>query len=130
MKYRLWDTDINRLFGTFDNEDEALALVRTMITSYGPTYADDLALGCERADGSFTLPLTGAELVARTQRVAGKRETVTSRPGQPIKSHFKATSQFALTFTHSAAAGHPPVKAKKDGEQERKTDGHGNEKER
>jgi hypothetical protein len=65
MKYRLWDTDINRLFGTFETEGEALAFVRILIHDYGKAYADDLALGCERGDGSFTEPLVGAALLAR-----------------------------------------------------------------
>lgn len=70
MKHRLWDTDINRLFGTFDTEDDALALVRTLVERYGDAYANDLALGCERLDGSFTAPLTGAALVERAWHVA------------------------------------------------------------
>ena len=70
MKYRLWDTDINRLFGTFDTEAEALAYVRAVLESYGAAYADDLAMGCERPDGSFTAPLTGEELVERAWPVA------------------------------------------------------------
>lgn len=83
MKYRLWDTDINRLFGAFDNEAEALAMVRTLIESYGDAYADDLALGCERLDGSFTPPLIGTALIARTRRVAPERETVARRSATP-----------------------------------------------
>ncbi len=78
MKYRLWDTDINRLFGTFDNEDEALVLVRTLIGNYGESYAKDLALGWERQDGSFTAPLTGAALVERALRTPQENE---SEPG-------------------------------------------------
>jgi hypothetical protein len=74
MTYRLWDVDINRLFGAFDTEDEALALVRELLTSYGDMYADDLAMGYEQTDGSPTAPLTGAALVERTWRVTGKHE--------------------------------------------------------
>lgn len=73
MKYRLWDTDINRLFGTFDNEDEALILVTSLLDSYGDAYAEDLALGCERSDGSFTEPLKGAVLIARAAEAAARR---------------------------------------------------------
>lgn len=65
--YRLWDIDINRLFGTFDDEAEALDLVRTLLSTYGEAYAEVLVLGCERGDGSFTQPLTGAALVERAQ---------------------------------------------------------------
>jgi hypothetical protein len=78
MKYRLWDTDINRLFGTFDTEDESLALVRALLESYGNAYANDLALGCEHQDGSFTAPLTGAALVERALRTPQENE---SEPG-------------------------------------------------
>lgn len=75
MKYRLWDTDINRLFGTFDTEDEALAFVRALLESYGNAYANDLALGCERQDGSFTPPLTGAALVEHARRTPQEHES-------------------------------------------------------
>lgn len=89
MKYRLWDIDINRLFGTFDNEAEALGLVRTLVKSYGAAYADDLALGCEREDGTFAEPLTGAALVARAERVAATTEAVSSRSGRGVGSQVK-----------------------------------------
>ena len=65
MRTHLWDTDINRLFGTSDTEAEALACVRALLESYGAAYADDLAMGGERSDGTFAVPLTGAALIER-----------------------------------------------------------------
>jgi hypothetical protein len=95
MKYRLWDIDINRLFGTFDNEDEALALAGTLISSYGDAYAADLALGCERSDGSFTSPLTGHELIARVQQVAQGRQLPSPRAGHSTATRGGATNDLA-----------------------------------
>ena len=67
MIYRVFDTSINRLFGAYSTEEEALTLARTLIDDNGDDYADDLAVGCERDDGSFAVPLSGAALIARTQ---------------------------------------------------------------
>ena len=74
MIYRVFDTSINRLFAVYDTEEKALALVRTLIGANGADYADDLAVGCEQADGSFAEPLTGAALLARVEEVATQRK--------------------------------------------------------
>jgi len=84
MIYRVWDTDINRLHGTYDTEEEALALVRTLVSTYGDAYAEDLAVGCERPDGSFTEPLSGRELLARAEQVMAERERAEARPGEVV----------------------------------------------
>ena len=76
MKYRLWDTDINRLHGTFDREAEALSLVSTLLRAYGEAYADDLMLGCEHDDCTFSEPITGAALVVRAGQFADERVAV------------------------------------------------------
>jgi len=76
MKYRVFDTSVNRLFGTFDTEAEAMTLVRTLVGSNEDDWADDLAVSCERPDGSFDEPLSGAALLARAEDVVAKRETV------------------------------------------------------
>ena len=83
MVYRLFDTSINRLFGSFDTEEDALALVWTVVGANRDD-ADDLALGCERADGSFAAPLSGATLLARADEVAPEhnRPPASSRPGR------------------------------------------------
>ncbi len=70
MKYRLWDVDINRLHGTFDNEADALAFVRTLIDAYGEGYADDLELGVDGDDDRDREPLSGRRLVVRVREAA------------------------------------------------------------
>lgn len=52
MRYRVWDTDINRLFGTYETDAEALALVRVLAPVYGEDIGD-LAMTTERDDGTF-----------------------------------------------------------------------------
>lgn len=84
MTYKLWDTDIGRLFGAYDTEDEALALVRTLVATYGADYAGDLTLGHRRADGSIGEPLSGAALVARAEEVAARHEGVAGGSGELI----------------------------------------------
>lgn len=86
MRYRVWDTDINRLFGTYDNEAEALSWVRTLVGRYGEGYADDLAVGCEREDGWFTEPLSGAALLKRVDVVAAERGRAETERGDIVAS--------------------------------------------
>lgn len=86
MRWRVVDTDIGRLFGTYDNEEEALALVRTLVSSYGENCAEDLAMGGERDDGSFTEPLLGKDLLRRAEEVAAEREHAIARRGEVITS--------------------------------------------
>jgi hypothetical protein len=105
MKYRLWDTDINRLFGTFESEGEALALVRTLVGRYGDAYADDLAMGCERSDGSFIPPLTGAALIARAGQIVAKPKTAVQRSGPVVDSEAKKTNAEASANNPRAGAG-------------------------
>jgi hypothetical protein len=94
--YRLWDTDVNRLFGTFDDEAAALELVRTLLNRYGEAYAEDLALGGEQRDGSFGPPLTGAALVARTKQLPiglGKPDLQSLRAGTSPDDEMLRTEQ-------------------------------------
>lgn len=86
MRYRVWDTDINRLFGTYDNEGEALSLVSTLVSRYGEGYAEDLAVGCEREDGSFTAPLSGAALLKRADDMAAGRTRAEAERGDVVAS--------------------------------------------
>jgi hypothetical protein len=74
MRYRIWDTEINRLFGAFVNEADALALVRTLINASGEAYANDLAVGCGRPDGTFTGPRSDAALVSDANQRAVERK--------------------------------------------------------
>lgn len=62
--YRVWDTDIGKLFGTYDNENAALDFIRILINTYGEGSANDLTLSREYPDGSFAEPLSGPALLA------------------------------------------------------------------
>ena len=73
MLYRLWDTDNGHMYGAFNNEDEALALVRTLASSYGETIATDLTLTYERPDGTNEPARSGAELIRHAREVAAAR---------------------------------------------------------
>ena len=69
MIYRVFDTSINRLFGAFATEEEAMALVQTLVGDNSDNVAEDLAVGCEPDDGTFVEPLSGQALLARADEV-------------------------------------------------------------
>ncbi len=85
MRYRVWDTDLGKLFGVYDTEEEALGLVRLLAESYGKDVGD-IAMTCERDDGSFGEAKSGATLVARAEEVAAERERAEVRRGEVIAS--------------------------------------------
>lgn len=70
MRYRLWDTDAGQLFGAFETEEEALSVVRILVSKYGDEIIDDLGLARELPDGSPGTPLNGRALVNRANEVA------------------------------------------------------------
>ncbi len=92
MKYRVFDTSINKLFGVYQTEEEAMTLVRTLIGANEDDYADDLAVACEREDGSFSEPLSGVALVARAEQVAKEREQAQSRRDDDRPRFFRSRS--------------------------------------
>ena len=51
-----------------------MALAWTLVAAYGEAYAEDLALGCERPDGSFTEPLSGVALIRRANEMTTQGE--------------------------------------------------------
>ena len=67
MHYELWDVAAGRGIARYRSEDEALALVRTLLKRYGVTYANDLDLGVEDEEGNLVETITGAALVARAE---------------------------------------------------------------
>jgi hypothetical protein len=79
MTYRVVDTRINKLFGAYETEEEALTFVRALVGANGDDYAGDLAVSHERMDGSFGESLSGAALVARAEAIAAER---TAAPGR------------------------------------------------
>jgi hypothetical protein len=86
LKYNLWDTEVGRYLGQFNDEKEALHLVRILVSHYGNEYADDLSLGCEAADGTFSEPLSGTDLLARAEAVLGDWAPESERRGEVIAS--------------------------------------------
>lgn len=72
MRYRVWDTDINRLFGTYETEEEALALVRVLAPSYGEDI-EDLAMTFEHDDGTFFPALWGFALLGYVEWLDAER---------------------------------------------------------
>ncbi len=61
--YDLWDVESGNCIGTFDTQDEALAIVAVLLDANGNDYADDLDLGYTHGD-QFQPIATGAPLVA------------------------------------------------------------------
>lgn len=86
MHYEVWDVDINRLFGTFKTEDDAMAFVRTLVRRYGRDYVKDLAMGCERNDGSLADPLYGEDLLRRVDEITADNGRAEARPAASIAS--------------------------------------------
>ena len=86
LKYNLWDTEVGRYLGQFNDEKEALHLVRILVSHYGNEYADDLSLGCEAADGTFGEPLSGTDLLARAEAVLGDGTPESEPRGEVISS--------------------------------------------
>lgn len=66
-RYELMDMPSASLLGVYETEGEALAVVRELLEVNDPSLANDLAIGCERADGSSGVPLYGAALLARLE---------------------------------------------------------------
>lgn len=86
MTYTLWDTETSNQFGEFEDEREALALVRTLVNHYGARYADDLGLGHVTADGTILEPLSGADLIARVDEVLPDRGSAGASSGALLGS--------------------------------------------
>lgn len=86
MSYEVFDTGINRLIGVYNTEEEAMMLARALISSNGKEYAEDLAVGWERPDGSFAGSWTGDALIARADEVLGQQEHASARPAEFIPS--------------------------------------------
>lgn len=112
MSYEVFDTGINRLFGAYDTEKEAMTLARALITANGDEYAEDLAVGHNRADGSFEGPWTGAELIARADEVLADHEPVAARPVEFIPS--QGNTGHSGTGMPMAAGGRARLSRKAD----------------
>jgi hypothetical protein len=76
MHYDLWDVETGNYYGRFEREDEALAVVQTLVSHYGDQYVDRLSLGAEGDDGSWTEPIEGSELLARMEQRSPARSVL------------------------------------------------------
>lgn len=101
MKYRVWDMDLGKLFGTYETEADALALVRVLAESYGAD-AEDLTLTCERPDGSFGDPRSGGALVAYAEGFAAKNEQIETRQDEVAASNRSAPSGYSAPLPIAA----------------------------
>lgn len=63
MRYDLLDIDSGNLFGRFQTEEEALALVLALVDANGPTIIDRLVLGGRDGVGRVLPSRSGADLV-------------------------------------------------------------------
>ncbi len=64
MRYKLWDTDTDTLFGVSDSRAEIASLARRLLAQYDAEHADDLELIVETDDGESCGNTFGAGLVA------------------------------------------------------------------
>lgn len=84
MIYDLWDVEVNRYLGRFEDESEALVLVRTLVNHYGAAYADDLELGGISVEGEVLEPLSGPALIARADTVLAHKIDPQRRARQKV----------------------------------------------
>jgi len=71
MTHRVFDTGINKLFGVYETEQDAMTLVRSLVGSNDDDVAHELAVSRERPGGTFDEPLSGAELLHRAEALLG-----------------------------------------------------------
>jgi hypothetical protein len=110
LKYNLWDTEVGRYLGQFSDEKEALHLVWILVSHHGKAYVEDLSLGCVADDGTYGEPLSGADLLARTEAVLGDCAPESERTGEVITSSGRGGS--STRRDAMAAAGRVKQKTK------------------
>ena len=64
--YELWDFETRNLLGAYDNENEALSVVRAMIDEHGPDAVCQWGLGHDRR-GKLVSLIEGAALIDRAR---------------------------------------------------------------
>lgn len=129
MKFDLWDVETNKYLGHFDDESDALVLVRTLVTNLGSAYADDLELGGISDDGEALASLSGAALIARADEVLSTRQNDQRQRGvvigsKPASRSAKVRSQWwprpprvaGALATHEAGIARRPSMATTDSE--------------
>lgn len=61
--YELWNVESGNIIGSFETLDEALAVVRYLLDTYGQGYARELTLGRRDDDSPATIVGEGDRLV-------------------------------------------------------------------
>jgi hypothetical protein len=68
MKYEVWDVGVGKCFGRFETEYEAIRFVRSLLSTNGDAYVDDLVVS--RTDDEWgDHNLTGGALLAKARHV-------------------------------------------------------------
>jgi hypothetical protein len=60
--YDLWDVEVGTSLGTYETEDEVLAVVRALLLAQWDAYAEALQLGFQDAAGEWREISSGAAL--------------------------------------------------------------------
>ncbi|MGI8643519.1 MAG: hypothetical protein ACR2LS_05330 [Thermomicrobiales bacterium] len=86
MRYKLWDTDVVKLYDVSGTEEEAASLARTLLEGY-PDDADDLELTIETDEGASRGNYSGASLARWADDVLAERDAANARRSQTASSH-------------------------------------------
>ena len=68
--YELWDVEAGNVVGEFATQDEGLAVVQTLVESFGREYAADLTLSRRREGEPSQVIAEGDRLIEMLQRTA------------------------------------------------------------
>jgi hypothetical protein len=110
MKFDLWDVETNKYLGHYEDESDALALVRTLVSHFGPAYANDLELGGITDDGEILASLSGAALIARAEEVLSRRQNDPGGSGVVVGSEVSARGAHGEeSMVAAGALRHRPI---------------------
>jgi hypothetical protein len=88
--FELWEMSTGNLMGAYESEARALAVMTSAIRSYGPSYADTIALIHEDARGGARVLAEGAALAERVQRASEGDSRSDVEPPQPAPTELPA----------------------------------------
>ncbi|MGH2616743.1 MAG: hypothetical protein ACRDJC_16030 [Thermomicrobiales bacterium] len=117
MHFDLWDTETSNYYGRFEDEREALQLVRRLVNRFGESYAQDLGLGRVNDEGEILEPLSGDVLLARIKEVL--RDPQEERRGVLIASSIQTRKTIRSSIEPMAAAASRRIRRFADAGQRR-----------
>ncbi|MGH2560409.1 MAG: hypothetical protein ACRDJH_15210 [Thermomicrobiales bacterium] len=79
MRYDVMDTETGNLYGRFQTEEAALALVRGLIDANGAEITETVAVGGRNDDGRVLPVATGEALARRVSANETKRKPLARR---------------------------------------------------